>query len=167
MLDGELLQVAPPRDIYADPHDRRVAEFIGSPKINMLDGTVIERGRMTAFGARLSVPESIAPGTKLTVGIRPEAFSLITQPDTPNVIEGSVHLIEHMGSDLFVHLLVEGMKEPLIVRLHAERAPHIGEGHMLVVGVKPTQMMLFDEAGHRLQMAAVSESPVTPIRENA
>lgn len=36
MLDGEL-QVAPPQEIYADPDDRRVAEFIGSPKINMLD----------------------------------------------------------------------------------------------------------------------------------
>ncbi|AEG57297.1 ABC transporter ATP-binding protein [Sinorhizobium meliloti] len=89
MLDGELLQVAPPRDIYADPHDRRVAEFIGSPKINMLDGAVIERGLMATSGAKLSVPESIAPGTKLTVGIRPEAFSLITKPDTPNGIEGS------------------------------------------------------------------------------
>jgi len=36
MLDGALLQVAPPQDIYADPHDRRVAEFIGAPKINIL-----------------------------------------------------------------------------------------------------------------------------------
>jgi multiple sugar transport system ATP-binding protein len=35
MLDGELIQVAPPQAIYADPVDRRVAEFIGSPKINM------------------------------------------------------------------------------------------------------------------------------------
>ncbi|MDX0499603.1 ATP-binding cassette domain-containing protein [Sinorhizobium medicae] len=167
MLDGELLQVAPPRDIYADPHDRRVAEFIGSPKINMLDGAVIDRGLMATSGAKLSVPESIAPGTKLTVGIRPEAFSLITKPDTPNGIEGSVHLIEHMGSDLFVHLVVEGMNEPLIVRLHAERASHIESGHRLVVGVKPTQMMLFDEAGRRLQAAAISENPVTPIRETA
>ncbi|MDX0967275.1 ATP-binding cassette domain-containing protein [Sinorhizobium medicae] len=166
MLDGELLQVAPPRDIYADPRDRRVAEFIGSPKINMLDGAVIDRGLMATSGAKLSVPESIAPGTKLTVGIRPEAFSLITQPDSPNVIEGSVHLIEHMGSDLFVHLLVEGMNEPLIVRLHAERAPHIGSGHRLVVGVKPAQMILFDETGHRLQTATVSNR-VTPIRETA
>ena len=43
MLDGELLQVAPPREIYADPDDRRVAEFIGSPKINMLDGVMREQ----------------------------------------------------------------------------------------------------------------------------
>ncbi|WP_429033944.1 ABC transporter ATP-binding protein [Bradyrhizobium sp. I1.14.4] len=36
MLDGELLQVAPPQDIYTDPDNRRVAEFIGSPKITCL-----------------------------------------------------------------------------------------------------------------------------------
>lgn len=166
MLDGELIQVAAPRDIYANPNDRRVAEFIGSPKINMLDGTVIERGIIETSGTRLPVPDAIAPGTRLTVGIRPEAFNFITQPDAPNVIEGSVHLIEHTGSDLFVHLLVQGMNEPLIVRLHAERAPHIRSGDMLVVGVKPAQMMLFDEAGHRLQTLSVSDR-VTPIRETA
>jgi multiple sugar transport system ATP-binding protein len=36
MLDGELLQVAPPQEIYANPANRRVAEFVGVPKINSL-----------------------------------------------------------------------------------------------------------------------------------
>ncbi|KKA10866.1 glycerol-3-phosphate ABC transporter ATP-binding protein [Sinorhizobium meliloti] len=166
MLDGELLQVAPPQEIYADPNDRRVAEFIGSPKINMLDGRVIELGIMRTAGAHLSVPGNIPLGTRLTAGIRPEAFTFTTEPDAPNVIEGSVHMVEHMGSDLFVHLLVEGMNEPLIVRLHTERAPHIGSGLRLEVGVKPAHMMLFDAAGHRLPTTAL-RNRVTPIRETA
>jgi multiple sugar transport system ATP-binding protein len=54
MLDGELLQVAPPQQIYADPAERRVAEFIGSPKINMLDAVVRERGLVDVAGSTLA-----------------------------------------------------------------------------------------------------------------
>ncbi|WP_312010446.1 hypothetical protein [Bradyrhizobium cenepequi] len=71
MLDGELLQVAPPQDIYADPDDRRVAEFIGSPKINMLDGVVRERGLIDVAGSTLTIEADALPGAALTLGIRP------------------------------------------------------------------------------------------------
>src|SRR5262249_32602720 len=77
MLDGELLQVAPPQDIYADPDDRRVAEFIGSPKINMLEGIVRERGSISVAGSSLLRKADVAVGTGLTLGIRPEAFHLM------------------------------------------------------------------------------------------
>ncbi|MQX55353.1 ABC transporter ATP-binding protein, partial [Sinorhizobium meliloti] len=50
MLDGELLQVAPPQEIYADPDDLRVAEFIGSPKINILEATLRSDGLADAAG---------------------------------------------------------------------------------------------------------------------
>jgi ABC-type sugar transport system ATPase subunit len=55
MLDGELLQVAPPEEIYADPAERRAAEFIGSPKINMMDATVREHGYASARGSAMTV----------------------------------------------------------------------------------------------------------------
>ncbi|WP_245286555.1 hypothetical protein [Bradyrhizobium sp. ARR65] len=49
MLDGELIQVASRLEIYTDRHDRQVAEFVGSPKINMIgvnarDGGLVEIG---------------------------------------------------------------------------------------------------------------------------
>ena len=44
MMDGELLQVAPPAALYDDPADLRVAEFVGSPKINVLPGMVAADG---------------------------------------------------------------------------------------------------------------------------
>ena len=53
MMGGEVLQVAPPAEIYDRPAELRVAEFIGSPKINVLPGTVrsdggIDRARRRA-----------------------------------------------------------------------------------------------------------------------
>ena len=40
MIDGQILQVATPREIYRSPVHRKVAEFIGSPRINILPGIV-------------------------------------------------------------------------------------------------------------------------------
>ncbi|MFN3321682.1 MAG: ABC transporter ATP-binding protein, partial [Allorhizobium sp.] len=76
MLDGELLQVAPPQEIYADPEDRRVAEFIGSPKIGILEATVEEPGVAMTAGTVFFIPGEIASGSKIALGIRPEAFYL-------------------------------------------------------------------------------------------
>src|SRR5262249_37310376 len=51
MLEGELLQVAPPQVIYADPADLKVAVFIGSPQINLLAGVGRDDGALDVAGA--------------------------------------------------------------------------------------------------------------------
>ncbi len=167
MLDGELLQLAPPQEIYADPDDRRVAEFIGSPKLNMLDGVVRERGLIDVAGAALTVEVDARAGAHLTLGIRPEAFHLADHAGQ-GALTGSVRMIEHMGSDLFVHLGLAGFDHPLIARLLAERAPHISTGQTLHVGVRSDRVLLFDRDGRRLRRQVESgRASVTPIREIA
>ncbi|KRQ88935.1 ABC transporter ATP-binding protein [Bradyrhizobium valentinum] len=167
MLDGELLQVAPPQDIYADPDDRRVAEFIGSPKINMLDGVVRERGLIDVAGSTLTIEADALAGAPLTLGIRPEAFHLADNAGQ-GALTGSVRMIEHMGSDLFVHLNLAGIAHPLIARLLAERAPHIAPGQTLHVGVRPDGVLLFTRDGRRLRREVeTGRASVTPIREIA
>ncbi|TYO63179.1 ABC transporter ATP-binding protein [Bradyrhizobium hipponense] len=167
MLDGELLQVAPPQEIYADPDDRRVAEFIGSPKINMLDGVVRERGLIDVAGSTLAIGADALAGAHLTLGIRPEAFHL-AERGGPGALTGFVRMIEHMGSDLFVHLDLAGGDHPLIARLLAERAPDIAPGQTLHVGVRPDRVLLFDRNGRRLRQEVESgRASVTPIREVA
>jgi multiple sugar transport system ATP-binding protein len=165
MLDGELLQVAPPQKIYADPDDRRVAEFIGSPKINMLDGIVRESGQIDVAGTTLAAElEGIEArsGTGLVLGIRPEAFHLVHHGG-PGVFTGAVRMVEHMGSDLYIHLDLPGMERPLIARLLAERAPHITAGQTLHFGVGPKRVLFFAADGRRLR----PEASVTPLREYA
>ncbi|MDA9505274.1 glycerol-3-phosphate ABC transporter ATP-binding protein [Bradyrhizobium sp. CCBAU 11386] len=164
MLDGELLQVAPPQEIYADPNDRRVAEFIGSPKINILDGVVREHGMIDVAGSTLKVEANAFAGTHLTLAIRPEAFQL-AEHGRPGALTGSVRMIEHMGSDLFVHLDLAGIDQPLLARLPAERAPHITPGQTLHVGVRPDRVLLFTRDGRRLRRQVEgSRAAVTPIR---
>lgn len=165
MLDGELLQVAPPRVIYADPDDRRVAEFIGSPKINILDGVVRDRGLIDVAGSTLSIEADALAGVHLTLGIRPEAFHLADHGGQ-DALTGSVRMIEHMGSDLFVHLDLAGIDHPLIARLLVERGSHIAPGQTLHVGVKPDGVLVFARDGQRLRREAESDRAlITPIRE--
>ncbi|MGK6316418.1 ABC transporter ATP-binding protein [Neorhizobium sp. DT-125] len=150
MLDGELLQVAPPQEIYADPDDRRVAEFIGSPKINMLNGVMHDGGRIDVAGTTLAIGADLPSDTPLTLGIRPEAFHL-AQHAGSGVFTGSVRLIEHMGSDLFVHLDLAGATQPLIARLLAERAPQLSIGQPVHLAADPERILLFDTEGRRIR----------------
>ncbi|MDX8508415.1 ABC transporter ATP-binding protein [Mesorhizobium captivum] len=165
MRDGEMLQAAPPQEIYADPNDIRVAEFLGSPKINMVDATMREPGLVDFAGSALSVACEIAPGSQVTVGIRPEAFQF-AEHSGPGVITGSVRMVEHMGSDLFVYFDPCGLQQPLIARLSAERAPHIVTGQTLHVSVRSDQLLVFDSDGRRVRARDVSRAhSSTPVRE--
>ncbi|UCI31767.1 ABC transporter ATP-binding protein [Mesorhizobium sp. B4-1-4] len=164
MLDGELLQVAPPQQIYADPDDRRVAEFIGSPKINLLEAKLKDGALADTAGTSFSVTSGLAQGATLTLGIRPEAFHLV-EAAGQNVLTGSVRLVEHMGSDLFVHLDVPGADHPIIARLLAERAPHITSGQTLHLGVKPERLLMFGADGGRLRSHDPASATVLRMKE--
>lgn len=167
MLDGDLIQVAPPQEIYADPDDRRVAEFVGSPKINLLDALVRERGLIAAAGTSFQTLSDAPPGTALALGIRPEAFHL-SECGGVNTLIGAVRLIEHMGSDLFVHLDLAGLDHPLIARLAAERAPQIALGQMLHLSVNPDRILVFGQDGKRLRLSgSAGINKVTPMRQAA
>lgn len=163
MLDGSLMQVAPPRTIYADPENRHVAEFIGSPKINILEATVRENGLVDTAGTTLAVGADAAPGDALTLAIRPEALHLVDK-DGINALSGTVRLVEHMGSDLYVHLDLPGTGTPFIARLLAERAPQIDSGQTLRLGVRPERVLLFDANGARLRR---KNKQIQPIWETA
>jgi multiple sugar transport system ATP-binding protein len=115
MRKGELLQVAPPEDLYDNPINIFVAGFIGSPAMNMLEAT-IERdsvGLVARVGdTRLALPEETLarhPGLAsyesrtLVLGIRPEGLedAALTK-DSPR-FHGRVELREALGSEVLVH----------------------------------------------------------------
>lgn len=99
MMDGELLQVDAPGNVYTDPSDIRVAEFIGSPKINILPGRVDGRGMISVGDRILAGVYSSEKGKDIKVGVRPEAVALedINAEGLPCCI---VHQ-ENLGSEAF------------------------------------------------------------------
>ncbi|BBX92884.1 sn-glycerol-3-phosphate ABC transporter ATP-binding protein UgpC [Mycolicibacterium boenickei] len=96
MRDGRVAQAGPPEEVYRRPADTFVATFVGSPKMNLIDGTISNGELRTLSGARIALggPDS---GT-VTIGVRPD--DLILAPDTGSEAGdavASVELVELLG----------------------------------------------------------------------
>src|SRR5262249_12181399 len=126
MMDGRLLQVAPPADIYNDPQDIRVAEFIGSPKINVIDLVAGGDGPLHLNRSQLRIEAEAASGPRVKVAFRPE-IARLTEP-VAGGLGGRIAHVENLGPDLFVHVSAAGGASPLIVRANpGEPRARIGD----------------------------------------
>ncbi len=85
---GRIEQVGSPLDLYRRPDNLFVAGFIGSPKMNIVDG---------AHAEKLGAP---------TIGVRPEHIALSTEAGDWS---GVVGVAEHLGSDTFLHIETDGI----------------------------------------------------------
>ena len=153
MMQGVALQVAPPKVIYEDPSDLRVARFVGSPTINVLPGRVEAGGGIDVLGGRLPLPAGLPAGTPVAVAARPQALALATRPAGPCLTGRLVH-IENLGSDLFLHAAVEGVAAPLVIRHDPALADSPRLGDMVAVALPAARMLVFDSHGRRVALRA-------------
>ncbi len=147
MMDGEILQVAGPDVIYADPVDLRVAEFIGSPKINVVPAEIDGDGILRVGAARFDIATALPPGSQLRLAFRPEAAEL--DASTPATLSGRVVIRENLGSDLLVHVRLDAAADPVIVRLPA-RQQGVRENDRIGLHVPVDRILLFASDGRRL-----------------
>jgi multiple sugar transport system ATP-binding protein len=101
MSKGRLQQFDTPLNIYNHPANRFVAEFVGSPSMNFIDGRV-EQGFFLSDSLRVPINQ---PDSVVTMGIRPEHVHVFTQPHD-GAIPASVYVTELMGNETFVFLSV-------------------------------------------------------------
>ena len=123
LREGRIEQVGAPMDLYRDPDNRFVAGFIGSPAMNFLGGTVVERGiDVPAFGANLKPDVSLPPaGTGVDLGLRPEHVSISPEGRTHRV-----ELTEALGGVSYAYLeSVSG--ERVIVEERGDDRVSVGE----------------------------------------
>ncbi len=128
MKAGAIQQVAAPMELYRRPANLFVAGFIGWPPMNLLLGTLLEKGHTLFFqercgngapaGRRITVrleQESAAPlrnriGQKVVLGIRPEHISdQLTAPDSAadQTVEALAEAIEPTGAQTYLRLASE------------------------------------------------------------
>ncbi len=96
---GNIEQVGSPLDLYNAPRNTFVAGFIGSPKMNLIEGDEAAK-----YGAT-------------TIGVRPEHIGVSSESGP---WEGTVGVSEHLGSDTFFHIHGTGLAEALTVRVDGE-----------------------------------------------
>jgi len=80
MLGGQIIQTATPQQIYDAPADLRVAEFIGTPKINVLAGELRAAGGVEALGTVWPISVAGAETGRVSIGVRAEAWELDCEP---------------------------------------------------------------------------------------
>jgi multiple sugar transport system ATP-binding protein len=108
---GRLMQVAPPREIYRRPGSLFVADFIGSPTINLIPGRIVRKGAGVFFeGEAFSFPApSLAAhaGVAVTAAIRPEEIRIATG-EGGDAISAEVYAVLPAGAETIVQVRREG-----------------------------------------------------------
>lgn len=152
MMDGDILQVGEPDDIYKDPQNLRVAQFVGSPKINTIPGDVGADGTLSF----LSVPLARRPvdhGTsKITIALRPEHLQLC-EKQAGKSFEGALSYKENLGSEAFLYIKVAGVDDEIIIRVEPAEAHDVSIGDVVSISHLPGKAMIFDQDGQRLNLS--------------
>ncbi len=160
MFDGELVQVGTPDEVYDNPLDLRVAELIGSPKINLLPGRV-EAGAVACLGARIPIHVEAPVGTPINVGVRPEAIRFDRR--SPSVIVGKIARTENLGSEMLVHVVVDGQDSAIVVRLDRDMARKVRAVENVTLSFAPEDVRLFGVEGHRIGHSITAAVPALHV----
>lgn len=155
MMGGQLLQVGTPSQVYFDPVDLRVAEFIGQPRLNTLACERDAQGRIRHHGQplALALPGAGPDGQRITLGLRPEALAL--EATDRLGLRGQVTGHEHLGSDVLVWLKLEGSGQSLVLRRDA-LAAQPARGQTVGVRITHERALAFDAEGGRLALEAAA-----------
>ena len=152
---GNIEQVGAPLDLYDDPANRFVAGFVGSPKMNFLDATIVgssAEGVTLSLDSdptvRLSLPVTarLNEGARVSLGMRPEHFSDADAGDADLTVH--VDVAEHLGNTSYVYARTEGGEQLIIERPESR---DVGNRDRLTVGLSARKAFLFDSKGERLR----------------
>ena len=124
---GFIEQVGSPLELYHSPRNVFVAGFIGSPKMNLIEG-----------------PEAAKHGVQ-TIGIRPEHIDVA---ESGGLWQGKVGVAEHLGSDTFFHIHETGLAEMITVRAPGE--VNFKHGDTIHLTPRVDQIHKFDANGLRI-----------------
>ncbi len=127
LRDGIIEQVGTPLELYESPQSLFVAGFIGSPKMNFLNGEIASK-----FGAN-------------TIGVRSEDIDIT---DREGSWKGKVIHSENLGSDSFTYVDI-GSDEPVIVR--EDGTSKHNPDDMISIAPQPGRVYRFDKAGKPLK----------------
>lgn len=152
MHQGEIQQQGTPLELYERPVNRFVAEFIGSPKMNVIEARVERDGselRMTAEGLRFGAPGAFAleEGQRVLLGIRPSDIRVVAPGETGEDVtcEGEVEVYEPMGAESLSAVLTPC--GTLTVREDGHGTAKVGDSIRL--HFPPDRIHLFDGESER------------------
>ena len=149
LANGGIAQVGTPMELYQRPNSEFVAQFIGSPAMNLLSGTIAEAGAETVVnldsGLTLRVPIATKPadkGRKVNVGVRPEDLQPGT--DANALYRGKVALTEALGEVTLLYFAPQADGTQVIAKLPGNHAAL--RGQTLGLSADAARLHLFSDA---------------------
>ncbi|SDA98141.1 ABC transporter ATP-binding protein, partial [Mesorhizobium qingshengii] len=150
LKEGHIEQVGTPMDLYKKPGNLFVAQFIGSPAMNIVPAKIETAGSTTAIshiGANrvtlpLATPAS-CKGNEVSFGVRPEDLFVVNGPDF--LFEGTVDYVEQLGEVQLVYVDIGRADLPLVTKLPGNVA--IPRGGAVKLSALPRDLHLFDSEG--------------------
>ena len=149
MHEGRLQQVGTPEQVYAEPVNLFVAQFVGSPVMNVADVTVsgaegAAEVRLAGADQGLRFPaallQQLPVNGQLAMGIRPEALEISLTP-APGAIPLEAHLIEPLGS----HDIVDMRVGDGVLRARTRSGLVAGPGTKVWLAADPARAHFFDK----------------------
>ncbi len=147
LADKGIAQMGAPLELYERPKNEFVAQFIGSPAMNLLPGEISGTGKMTVVDLHAGhkavadvVTSADEAGWTVNVGVRPEDFRL-AGPDDAVIHEGTVDYVEALGEVTLLYL--RATTDPLIAKLPGIHA-HLRGQHVKLTA-SPEKVQLFHE----------------------
>ena len=152
MRNGEIVQVGSPMEIYSNPVNYFVADFFGSPSMNLVAGEIVRHAGALRFRApHFDIPlparfQAAQPGAA-TLGIRPESVGVAS--GAPGDVELPVRLVEPLGKDTLLYFDA-GTERAFVAVSEGLAMAEIKVGERIALALDPQRIHLFESGGRRI-----------------
>ncbi|MCF7802629.1 MAG: sn-glycerol-3-phosphate ABC transporter ATP-binding protein UgpC [Candidatus Marinimicrobia bacterium] len=130
LRDGRIQQVDSPLNLYNDPQNKFVADFIGSPSMNFIEGTIELNGSLEFRSPLITfpIPDSIGrdleshKDSTVILGVRPEDMYDTVHPRSKNLTQAQevpIDVVEPMGNEIYLYF--GGKEHSYCMRTPADR----------------------------------------------
>ena len=141
---GNIEQVGSPEEIYNDPANVFVAQFIGTPKMNILNVSsenIISNNQINFLSNKVILPNINLEKKNFFIGIRPEHFNV--SEDSEFKFEPKIELIENLGNEKIAYLKMDN---------HEISAKISSQNEIKnLIGFNSKDLFIFDESGKRIK----------------
>jgi multiple sugar transport system ATP-binding protein len=134
LRDGQIEQVGTPLELYYRPNNQFVAQFIGTPQMNMVAGDDLAQ-----FQSALHTPVPVGG----FLGVRPESLTLTAA--TSGQVQGRVELVEALGAETLIYVSTTHGTQ-LVARQNVRSTLNVGDPVGINIDAAATH--LFDAQGH-------------------
>jgi multiple sugar transport system ATP-binding protein len=142
LRDGVIEQVGAPLELYDRPANQFVAQFIGTPQMNVVDTATLPALRGVVGAA--NAPDGF-------IGVRPE--NVIVKPAGAGALAAKVELVESLGADtlIYAHVGDKAKGVQIVARQNTRTEVHVGDA--VGLDIAPASFHLFDRQGRSVPLA--------------